>query len=121
MPEEARNMMVFASFRDDFRKMCQVGVKIEDGKKIIHTHLKAMKQELLMITKRDKKKVAESKERAITMSSSSAPNTHVPAATITQQATGYQGEVLATSTSRSHISSNRHVENPPLSITKGRP
>jgi hypothetical protein len=35
--EEARNMMVFASFRDDFRKMSQVGVKTEDGKKIIHT------------------------------------------------------------------------------------
>jgi hypothetical protein len=32
IPKEARNMMVFASFRDDFRKMCQVGVKTEDGK-----------------------------------------------------------------------------------------
>jgi hypothetical protein len=51
MPEEARNMTVFASFRDDFRKMCQVGVNTEDGKKIIHTHLKAMKQELKMIMK----------------------------------------------------------------------
>jgi hypothetical protein len=55
------------------------------------------------------------------MPSSSAPNTHVPAATTTEQASSYQVEVLATSTSGSHISSNRRVENPPLSITKGRP
>jgi hypothetical protein len=80
-----------------------------------------MKQELNTIMKRDKKKVAEAEERAITMSSSSAPNTHVPVAITTQQASSHKGEVPATSTSGSHISSNRHVENPPLSITKGRP
>jgi hypothetical protein len=27
MPEEARDVMVFSSFRDGFRTMCQVGVK----------------------------------------------------------------------------------------------
>jgi hypothetical protein len=53
MAEEARNMAVFASFRDDFRKMSQVGVKTEDGKKLIRTYLKAMKQELNTIMKRD--------------------------------------------------------------------
>jgi hypothetical protein len=121
MPEEARNMMVFASFRDGFRKMSQVGVKTEDGKKIIRTHLKAMKQELNTIMKRDHKKAVEAEERAITMPSSSAPNPNMPSATTAQQASSYQGEVPATSTSRSHISSNRRVENPPLSITKGRP
>jgi hypothetical protein len=96
-------------------------VKTEDGKKIIRTHLKAMKQELNTIMKRDQKKAAKAEERAITMSSSSAPNTHVPAATTTQQASSYQGEVPDTRTYGSHISSNRRVENPPLSITKGRP
>jgi hypothetical protein len=121
MSEEARNMMVFTSFRDDFIKMCQVGVKIEDGKKVICTHIKAMKQELLTTMKRDQKKEASAEERAITMLSSSAPNTHMATATSTQQASSYRGQVPATSTSRSHISSNMHVENPPLSITKGRP
>jgi hypothetical protein len=80
-----------------------VGVKIEDGKKIIRTHLKAMKQELNTIMKRDQKKVADAEERAITMLSSSAPNPRMPSATTAQQASSYQGEVIATSTSGSHI------------------
>jgi hypothetical protein len=50
-----------------------------------------MKQELNTIMKRDQKKAAEAKERAITMPSSSAPNPHMPSATTTQQTSSYQG------------------------------
>jgi hypothetical protein len=139
MPEEARNMMMFASFRDDFRKMCQVGLRTEDGKKIIRTHLKAMKQELNVIVRRDQKKSEEAEREAITMPSSSAPNAHVPTAqpstqkaisyhggvpatsTSTQGPSSYQGGVPAKSTSGSNISTTRQVQNPPLSTTKGRP
>jgi hypothetical protein len=48
-----------------------------------------MKQELLTITKRDQKKEASAEERAITMLSSSAPNTHMATETSTQQASSY--------------------------------
>ena len=110
MPEDARNMMIFASFRDEFRKMCQVGLKTKDGKKIIRTHLKAMKQELNMIVKRDQKKAEEAEREAITMPSSSAPNTHVPPnKPKTHKASSYQGGIPATNTNTQQESSYQGV------------
>lgn len=126
MPEETRNMMVFASMRDDFRKVATVACRTNDGKRIVRTHLKAMKQELDVITKREEKKAIEAEEAAITMPSSSNPNEHVPQTTSEKSTKRQRTEckktfIPTTSTSGSRMSSNTHVQNPTMSSTKGRP
>jgi hypothetical protein len=126
MPEESRNMMVFASFREEFVKAAKVGVKTADGRKIIKKHLKEMKQELAVVARREEKKAREAEEDAITMPSSSAPiySDLPPATTVPpnmQHSNSSQRAIQETTLSGSRMSSNQHIQNPPVSNTRGRP
>ena len=124
MPEDARAMMELASYRDEFRKVAKVGVKYADGRKVIRTHLKQMKQELEVIRKREEKKASEAEEEAIIMPSSSATTAPIPpvkAGPSSLRRTSSNIFVPTTEPSGSNISSTNHVQNPPLSTTKGRP
>ena len=127
MPEDSRQMLEFANYREDFAKAAKVGVRTADGRKIIRTHLKAMKAELDVIVRREERKAREAEEEAITMPSSSAPNTTAGNATTAtpsrkRKATSYEADVPTGSTSVSHMSSStQHIQNPPVAKTRGRP
>ena len=124
MPEDKKAMMELASYRDEFRKVAKIGVKHADGRKVIRTHLKQMKQELDVIRKREEKKVREAEEEAITMPSSSAATAPVPPVKTGPSSirrTSSNIFVHTAETSESNIKSTKHVENPPVSTTKGRP
>ena len=123
MPEEARAMMVFASMRDDFRKVAKIGCRSEDGRKILRTHIKAMKQEIDVIIRREEKKAIEAEHAAVTMPSSSAPTVQpvIPEELGKRRASSNPTAVTTGIASGSHVSSTGHIQNPPVSNTRGRP
>ena len=113
---------------DDFAKAAKTGVRTSDGRKIISQHLKAMKQELSVIARREEKKTREAEEEAITMPFHSAPKTQLgtptaPPAKKKREGTSSQRDVPTGSTSASHVSSSstQHIKNPPMATTKRRP
>ncbi|KAM0921419.1 hypothetical protein ACQ4PT_006869 [Festuca glaucescens] len=125
MPLEQWSMMVFASLRDDFRKVAKVASMSQDGQKIVRTHLKAMKQELDVLARREEKKAREAAEVNITMPSSSAPTENIPPEKPIKTTRRRRGSkpiaIPTTSPSLPHISANSHIQNPPTSATRGRP
>ena len=124
MPQEAWSTMVFASLRDDFTKVAKIASRSQDGNKIVRTHLKAMKQELEVLARREEKKAREAQEADITMPSSTAPTETDKPATAEKKRrrrTSKPITVPTTSPSLPHISANSHIQNPPVSTTKGRP
>ncbi|KAM0881811.1 hypothetical protein ACQ4PT_032703 [Festuca glaucescens] len=125
MPQEAWSTMVFASLREDFTKVAKIACRSQDGNKIVRTHLKAMKQELDVLARREEKKAREAAEENITMPSSSAPTEPDKPATAEKKTrrrrTSKPITVPTTSPSLPHISTNSHIQNPPVSNTKGRP
>ena len=85
-----------------------------------------MKQELDVIARREEKKKREAENESITMPSSSAPNeaSVTPSTTVPPnraQSTSNYAALQTTSTSGSHMSSTKHIQNPEKSVTKGRP
>ena len=129
MPEQTKELMIFQNYRDEFAKAAKTGVRTNDGRKIISQHLKVMKQELNVIAKREEKKAREADEAAITMPSSSAPNTDLATASNApppkkkRGGTTSRAIVPTASASGTNMSSSstQHIQNPDVAKTKGRP
>ncbi|KAM0882147.1 hypothetical protein ACQ4PT_032499 [Festuca glaucescens] len=104
---------------------CGRFTRSQDGQKIVRTHLKAMKQELDVLARREEKKAREAAKVNITMPSSSAPTENIPPEKPIKTTRRRRGSkpiaIPTTSPSLPHISSNNHIQNPPTSATRGRP
>ena len=118
MPEDARSMMVLASMRDDFRKIAKVACLTNDGRRIVKTHMRAMKADLDLYRKREEKKAKEAAAQASTMPSSSAPC--APVAPLHDSSTNNTA-VPTSSASCTDFPLAQKIRNPPRSVTKGRP
>ena len=116
MTEDARNMMILATMRDDFIKVAKVACLTEDGRRIVKTHMRAMKADLDIYRKREEKKAKEVAAQFSNMPATSAPNA------TSQQSSNNRTNVQASNASGNNISiRNRKIRNPPKSNTKGRP
>ena len=116
MSDDARNMMILANMRDEFRKVAKFACLTEDGRRIVKTHMRAMKADLDIYRKREEKKAKETAAQFLNMPTSSAPNA------ISQQSSNDQTNVQASSALCTNISTKQQkLQNPPRSNTKGRP
>ena len=116
MTEDAKNMMILASMRNDFVKVAKVACLTDDGRRIVKTHMRAMKADLDVYRKREEKKAKEVAAQFTNVPTTSAPNT------TSQQSSNIRTNVQAQDASGSNISiRNIQIRNPPRSNTKGRP
>jgi hypothetical protein len=74
MQADAKSMMVYTNMRNDFRKVAKVACLTNDGRRIVNTHMRAMKTDLDLYRNREEKKAKDAAAHASTMPSSSAPN-----------------------------------------------
>jgi len=120
MPEESLYLMRTATYNADYSSLIKIGCRTGDGRKILSTHLKEMKGELIALQKEQQKRASKANMAASTsvnIQSASAWTTSAPpnATSVTQiGASSVPCENSAPATSEPNI------RDPPKSNTKGR-